>query len=90
MLGTTQNSAENLGLGGVCFLHSGCHQDGDEYCRGLCGQDRKRMVHPVCPWGTEILNQGKKRELIFDIFLIFIPSGERETERKGRVLSDNY
>ena len=34
-------------------------QDGDEHCRGLCGQDRKRMVHPVCPWGTEILNKGK-------------------------------
>ena len=32
----------------------------------------------------------KKNNTIFDIFWIFIPSGERETERKGRVLSDNY
>ena len=32
----------------------------------------------------------KKTQLFYDIFWIFIPSGERETERKGRVLSDNY
>ena len=32
----------------------------------------------------------KKKQLFFDIFGNFNPSGERETERKGRVLSDKY